>query len=401
MSATSDSVRAEVRAWIASNWHADQSLVAWRERLVDSGWAVPSWPVERHGRGLPSWADRIAAEEIEAAGAVGLPLGGGTALAVPTLLEHAADELVARLLRPTLTGELRWCQLFSEPGAGSDLAGLSTSAVRDGDEWVVNGQKVWTTSAGHADVAMLLARTDRSAPKHGGITYFALPMRQLGVEVRPIRQMNRHASFTEVFLTDARVPDGNRVGALGDGWRVARATLAHERSFATMQRRRIGTAATADHRAVVEARAEADAHFATYAWYPQRAGRVDLLVERAREMGVADDPLVRQELATLVSFARANEWTAQRARAARLLGRPPGAEGSIGKLAASEVARRANHAHARIAGARALLTEGDDPLDAVVAEVIVSTPAQSIAGGTDEIQRNIVAEKILGLPRDP
>ncbi|MCU0261071.1 MAG: acyl-CoA dehydrogenase family protein [Ilumatobacteraceae bacterium] len=401
MSATPGTVRDEVREWIATTWGPDLSLVQWRELLVDAGWAVPSWPVDRHGRGLPAWADRIVAEELDAAGAVGLPIGGGTGLAVPTLLEHADEALIARLLRPTLTGELRWCQLFSEPGAGSDLAGLATSAVCDGDEWVVNGQKVWTTSAGHADLALLLARTDRSVPKHAGITYFALPMRQPGVEVRPIRQMNRHASFNEVFLTDARVPDAHRVGALGDGWRVARATLAHERSFATMQRRRIGTPATAGYRAVIEALAEADEHFATYAWYPQRAGRADLLVERARTMGVATDPLVRQELAGLLSFARANEWTAQRARAARALGRPPGAEGSIGKLAASEVARRAHRTHAHIAGARAMLTAGDDPLDAVVAEVLVSTPAQSIAGGTDEIQRNIVAEKILGLPRDP
>ena len=144
-----------------------------------------------------------------------MPLGGGTSLASPTVLEHGSDELRDRVLRPTLIGEVRWCQLFSEPGAGSDLAGLATSAVLDGDEWVVNGQKVWTTSAHHADLAMLLARTDHGVPKHDGLSYFVLPMHQAGVEVRPIRQMNRHSSFNEVFLTDARVPAAG--GARGSG----------------------------------------------------------------------------------------------------------------------------------------------------------------------------------------
>ena len=153
-------------------------------------------------------------------------------------MEHGSDELRRRLLRPTLTGSLHWCQLFSEPGAGSDLAGLTTTAVRDGDEWVVNGQKVWNTSAHHADLAIMVARTAWDVPKHQGISYFVLPMRQPGVEVRPIVQMNRHASFNEVFLTDARLPAANLVGELGDGWRVARTTLHHERTFATMRRPR-------------------------------------------------------------------------------------------------------------------------------------------------------------------
>ena len=157
-------------------------------------------------------------------------------LAAPTIMTHGSDELRTRILRPTITGEVTWTQLFSEPGAGSDLAGLTTTAVRDGDDFVVNGQKVWNTSAHHADYGMLLARTDWDVPKHQGISYFVLPMDQPGVEVRPILQMNRHSSFNEVFLTDARIPAANFVGELGDGWRVARTTLMHERTFATLRR---------------------------------------------------------------------------------------------------------------------------------------------------------------------
>jgi alkylation response protein AidB-like acyl-CoA dehydrogenase len=393
-------VRDQVRTWCSDAWDPDIGLVAWRERLVDAGWGVPSWPVEWFGRGLPAWADRVVAEELRSLGAVGMPLGAGMTLAAPTLLAHGSDELRSRLLRPSLTGALHWCQLFSEPGAGSDLAGLTTTAVRDGDEWVVNGQKVWNTSAHHADMAILVARTDWDAPKHRGISYFVLPMHQPGVEVRPIVQMNRHASFNEVFLTDARIPAANIVGELGDGWRVARTTLQHERSFATMRRPRFETHAEPG-RTVREAIDEAEEHFRTYVWYPQRAGRADLVVELARAKGVHTDPVVRQEIARLLAFARANEWTAARGQAARALGRAPGPEGSLGKLAASEVARRAARVHALIAGAQGMLCDGPHPADAIVAEVLVSTVAQSIAGGTDEIQRNIIGDNILGLPREP
>ncbi|MEY4159108.1 MAG: hypothetical protein RL743_1603 [Actinomycetota bacterium] len=391
-------LRKTVRAWIATNWDPDVSLLEWRTRLVESGWAVPSWSSRWFGKGLPAWADKVVVDELAAAGCVGMPLGGGMSLAAPTLLKHGSDELNDRILKPTLTGATTWCQLFSEPGAGSDLASLAASAVRDGDEWVVNGQKVWNTSAHHADLGMLLVRTDWDAPKHRGITYLVLPMHQPGVEVRPILQMNRHSSFNEVFLTDARVPVGNVVGDVGMGWDVARTTLANERSFATMKRPRFAKTAG---RVVTEAQAEADDHFATYVWYPQRAGRADLVVERAIANGTATDPIVRDRIAALHSFRMANEWTALRARANRELGRQPGPEGSLGKLAASEVALRAALLHSRIAGANGMLTDNGDPAHPTIAEVLVSTPAQSIAGGTDEIQKNIIGEKILGLPREP
>ncbi len=401
MNSDRDHLIERVREWLRENWDQNSSLLEWRERLVDSGWAVPSWPTEWFGLGLPAWADSVVAEEIKRIGAVGTPVGSGMSLAAPTLIEHASHELKRELLRATLTGATTWCQLFSEPGAGSDLAGLSASAVLDGDEWVVNGQKVWNTSAHHADYGMLLVRTNTTVPKHEGITYMVLPMHQPGVEVRPIRQMNRHSSFNEVFMTDARVPARFVVGTVNDGWRVARATLAHERSFATLRRPRFDSPDGRRGLALDEAELEAEKHFRTYVWYPQRAGRADLVIERAREMGRDHDPVVRDRIADLISFVKVNEWTAQRARAARALGRPPGPEGSLGKLAASEVARRCHRLHAIIAGAHGMLVDGPREHDATIAEVLVSTPAQSIAGGTDEIQRSIIGEKILGLPREP
>lgn len=388
-----------VLAWFQDAWDPDLSLLDWRERLVDSGWAVPSWSSRWYGKDLPAWADRVADKAIKEARGVTTPLGVGIGLAAPTMYDFASDELMEKYLRPTITGELVWCQLFSEPEAGSDLAGLKTTAVRDGDDWVVNGQKVWNTSADHADMGILVARTDWGVPKHAGLTYFLIDMHQDGVETRPIEQMNYRSSFNEVFLTDARIPHNNVVGEVGSGWRVTRGTLAHERAFSTQRNRFFGERVAG--RVVDEARAEAAEYLKTYEWYPQRMGRADLVLERAKTAGLESHSVLRQEMMKLVSFHRAAEWTAGRVKAARALGRPPGSEGSIGKLALSEVARRCNHIHGMISGPQGMLTNGPDPLDSVIAEVLVSTPAQSIAGGTDEIQRNILGENILGLPREP
>jgi alkylation response protein AidB-like acyl-CoA dehydrogenase len=392
MTITERSIEHDALTWFRSAWDPSLSLTAWRRLLVDSGWAVPSWSEQWFGRGLPAWADRIAHAAIRRAGGVATPLGAGVGLAAPTIYDHASEQLKSTYLRPTLTGELTWCQLFSEPGAGSDLAGLQATAVRDGDRWIVNGQKVWNTSADHADMAILIARSDWEAPKHAGLTYFLLDMRQPGIEVRPIRQMNDHASFNEVFLSDALIPHDNVVGEVGGGWAVARGTLSHERSFAT--NREVDFAPGVAGRVIEEAKREAAEYNKTYVWYPQRQGRIDLVLERARSAGRADDPVVRQEMMKLISFHRAAEWTAGRAQAARALG-------SIGKLALSEVARRCNAVHSMISGAGGMLTSTDDPIDAVIAEVLVSTPAQSIAGGTDEIQHNILGENVLGLPKEP
>jgi len=396
---TEAAVVEEVLAWFHGAWDPSLSLLAWRERLVDSGWAVPSWSSRWYGRDLPAWSTAVAHAAIREAGGVATPLGGGMGLAAPTMYDHASDEVKDRFLRPTLTGALTWCQLFSEPVAGSDLAGLKTTAVRDGDDWVVNGQKVWNTSAHHADMGILVTRTDWDVPKHAGMTYFVIEMHQPGIEVRPIRQMNFHSSFNEVFLTDARVPDANRVGDIGAGWRVARGTLAHERSFSTQ--RNVFFHPDAAGRVIDEAKAEAADYLETYKWYPQRMGRIDLAVERTRATGRDSDPVVRNAVAGLLSFHRAAEWTAGRAKAAQELGRPPGSEGSIGKLALSEIARGCNRLYSTVEGARGMLSGWDDPDEAAVAEVLISTPAQSIAGGTDEIQHNILGENMLGLPKEP
>jgi alkylation response protein AidB-like acyl-CoA dehydrogenase len=397
-----EALRAEVRDWVRSYWDPSMSLRAWRELLVGAGWAVPSWPERWYGKGLPAWSDEVVRSEIHRCHAVSSTVTGPAGLAAPTILEQGPDYMRERFLRPLLTGEEVWCQLFSEPSAGSDLAGLTTTAVLDGAEWVVNGQKVWNTSANHADYGMLVARTDWDVPKHQGITYFVLPMKQRGVEVRPLRQMNYHASFNEVFMTDARIPKDWVVGQVGKGWTAALATLAHERRFSLFAS--IGTFEGVDAGAALdEARQEAAEIGKVYSWYPQRAGRADLVVEHARARGVEQEPVVRQEIARLIARQRASQWTAERAKTARAIGRPPGPEGSIGKLALSNVARQSHKVHALIAGAAGMLAEDGSliPLHGIVAETLISVPGQSIAGGTDEIQKNIIGERFLGLPREP
>ncbi len=390
----------EARDWIARHWNPDLSLAEWRGALVDSGWGCPAWPEEWYGRGLPPGTAAAIGDEIVRAGAVGVATGVGMSLAAPTILAHGSDDVKRRLLRPLATGEHKWCQLFSEPGSGSDLASLSTRAQRDGDEWIVNGQKVWNSGAQRAQWGLLLARTDWSVPKHQGITCFALPMRQPGVEVRPLRQMNGHASFNEVFLTDARVAHADIIGEPGNGWTVALTTLAHERSLAAS----IGAALRVlggTGRAAQEAAEEAAEYWKTYEWYPQRAGRPELVTAEIARRGLGDDATLRQHAARVETLARVARWTGQRAQAARAAGRPPGPEGSVAKLLSSEIARTSARAHSAVAGADAMLTGPDSPLGGVIGEIFVSVPAQSIAGGTDEIQRNILGERVLGLPREP
>jgi len=393
-------VRAEVRAWLAANWDPEMSLVAWRNKLVDSGWGMPHWPEAWYGRGLPLGLVRAVEEEFASLGAVGVAKSGVRLLAAATLLEHGTERQKDRFLRRILTGEDTWCQLFSEPGSGSDLAGSTTRADLHGDYWLINGQKVWTTSAHHADHGLLLARTDWDAPKHDGLSYFVIDIKQPGVEVQPLKQMNGHASFNQVFFTDAQVPAENLIGRVGEGWKVAMTTLAHERRGAD------GLSAPAKRgartgRIYAEERRELETANQPYKWYPQRAGRVDLIIDRAKETGADRDPHVRQEIAKLMILAKSAEWTARRARAAQQQGRPQGPEGSLGKLAASHVARAAAHVHTLMTGSEALLTGPGSPRDGIIAEILVSVPAISIAGGTDEIQRNIIAERVLGLPKEP
>jgi alkylation response protein AidB-like acyl-CoA dehydrogenase len=393
-------VRAEVREWLAANWDPDMSLLEWRSKLADSGWGMPQWPKEWYGRGLPHALARVVEDEFASVGAVSVAKSGVRMLAAATLLEHGSNLQKKKFLRRILTGEDTWCQFFSEPGSGSDLAGATTRAELKGDFWIINGQKVWTTSAHHADHGLLLARTDWDAPKHEGLSYFVIDVKQPGVDVQQLKQMNGHASFNQVFFTDAKVPQENLVGRVGEGWKVAVTTLAHERRGAdglTPPSRR-GTRVGRIH---AEERAENEKANQPYKWYPQRAGRVDIIIDRAKETGANKDPYVRQEIAKLMILAKSAEWTARRARAAQQQGRPQGPEGSLGKLAASHVARACSRVHTLITGTEAMLTGPESPRNGIIAEILVSVPAVSIAGGTDEIQRNIIAERVLELPKEP
>jgi alkylation response protein AidB-like acyl-CoA dehydrogenase len=290
-------------------------------------------------------------------------------MVVPTLVDHASDDLQRRFVPPALRGEEIWCQLYSEPGAGSDLAGLTSRAVRDGDEWIVTGQKVWTSQAHVADLGILLARTDVDAPKHRGITMFALPMHQPGVTVRPLVQMTGAAEFNEVFLDEARVPAAWVVGDVNGGWNLAVALLAHERST-------LGRGALTD-----------DEH-------KSKAGRSPLpfsgLVERARGRELLDDRLVRDRLATAFIGEHLVPWGASR-----------GLHPSIGKLWRTIQGRHGAQTAHEIGGPTAAAWEPDDTDADYWAYHVLNCRGMSLGGGTDEIQRNTVGERVLGLPREP
>lgn len=397
---TESAVRLEVRTWLEENWDPNLQLIDWRNKLADSGWGVPGWPKLWHGRNLPAVLLPAIEEEFAAINAVGVARTGIRMLAAATILEHGSDLHKKEYLRRILTGEDTWCQLFSEPGSGSDLAGATTRADFDGKEWIINGQKVWTTSAHHAQHGLLLARTDWDVPKHQGLTYFILDMKQDGVEVHQLRQMNGHASFNQVFFTDAKIAPQYRVDALGAGWKVAMTTLAHERRSADGLRR-FNRDSGLSGPIYEEERQEIATVMEPYKWYPQRAGRVDLAIPRAEETGRIEDPVVRQEIARLLILSKSAEWMARRARAAQEQGMPQGPEGSLGKLAASHVARQASRVHTLISGADVLLTGNDGAMNGTIAEILVSVPATSIAGGTDEIQHNIIAERVLGMEKEP
>lgn len=398
---TADTVRAEVRAWLEANWDPNLGLLEWRNRLIDSGWGAPSWPKRWYGRELPVGLVPIVDEEMERVGAISVARMGIRTLAAATVLAHGTDLHKEKFLRRILTGEDTWCQLFSEPGSGSDLAGALTRAERRGNQWIVNGQKVWNTSAHKADWGLLLARTNMDLVKHKGLAYFIINMRQPGVEAVPLKQMNGHASFNQVFFTDAVVEPEMMLLDDGDGWKVATTTLMHERRGADGMRRYNMQKRERPERIYREEAEEIASALAPYTWYPQRTGRVDLIVERAKATGRNADPVVRQEIAKVLVMAKCAEWTARRARAAQEQGRPQGPEGSLGKLAASYVARAANRVHTMISGADAMLTGPDSTMGGVIAEILISTPAISIAGGTDEIQKNIISERVLEMPKEP
>jgi alkylation response protein AidB-like acyl-CoA dehydrogenase len=333
--------------------------------LAEGGFAVPSWPVEHGGMGASPDQAAIVGQELSRFATPDLyPFMVGVGLVGPTLMTHAPPDQQKRWLANIRSGKEIWCQLFSEPDAGSDLAGLKARAQRDGDLWRVTGSKVWSSRAHYADWGLLLARTDFSVPKHAGITAFAIDMKAPGVDVRPLRQMNGDVHFNEVFLDDAPIPDGDRIGVVGDGWRVAITTLMHERGS-------IGGGFGVSR---------------------------DQLIELGREHDVATDPVARDRLVQAIAALDVSRMTGQRARAAARSGRPPGPEGSGAKL--------------RMAGTLKAIAdlgldlEGPAGVVGPAAEdqwqtLFLMAPSLSIRGGTDEIQRNILGERILGLPPEP
>jgi alkylation response protein AidB-like acyl-CoA dehydrogenase len=354
-----------------------------RGAQYDAGLAWVHFPEGFGGIGESPGLQRHVDQRLRAAGAP--PPHGtlffGLSLAGPTVVTHGRDELRTRALRPMFTGEDVWCQLFSEPGAGSDLAGLATRAVRDGDEWVVNGQKVWNTLAHVADRGMLVARTDPELPKHKGLTYFMVDMHAPGVEVRPLRQITGEAEFNEVYLTDVRVPDADRIGDVGDGWRVSMTTLMNERTT-------IGGATTAAPRHATPV-----------------AEALDIWSKRTDR-----DPVLRDRIARLYVDFEVLRLTNQRAAARRRAGNP-GPEGSIAKLQLATLNKAAYELCIDLLGPAGLVgydytfkRPDEAGLDAPLGsarKMFLRARANSIEGGTSEIMRNILGERVLGLPGEP
>jgi len=344
---------------------------AYQAALVDAGLGFLTWPKRYGGAELTKRHVEIfneVAADYEIPNAI-FTIGHG--MCAPTLLEFGTDEQRDTYLPDLLRGDRLWCQLYSEPGAGSDVASLQTRAVRDGDEWVLNGQKVWTSGAHYCDWGIIIARTNPEAPKHKGITMFVLDMHAPGVEPKPLRQITGAANFNEVFLTDVRVPDADRLGAVDDGWRLSVALLMNERVA-------IGAAGGGP-----------------------RDGGVQPLIRKARERGLLGDASIRQGLMQVYIQQRLASWLGQRTRAALKAGRAPGPEGSLGKLLAANIARQQSDLGIAIAGAAGVAWEEGDARGARWSTAVLTAPASAIAGGTSEIQKNIVGERVLGLPKEP
>jgi alkylation response protein AidB-like acyl-CoA dehydrogenase len=335
----------------------------WQRQLFDGGWTGITWPVEVGGRGGDFVQAMIFRQEESRFDVTSGLFAVAIGMAGPTIIGHGTDAQRARYLPAMLRGEEIWCQLFSEPGAGSDLASLATSAVRDGDEWVVNGQKVWSSGAHHADLGILLARTDPDVPKHRGITFFILDMRTPGVEVRPLRQMTGGATFNEVFFTDVRVPVTNVVGEVNGGWRATMTTLANERNL---------SGGTSD--------------------FPQ-------ILKLARQCGATTDPGIRQRLADCYvkdQIARYLRFRIQTA-VSRGLSTP---ESSVIKLFNSQLSRQIAELTVAVQGPAGGLIGPDAPEQGYWQRQFLSSPSLRIAAGSDEVQRNVIGERVLGLPHD-
>src|SRR3954462_10463780 len=386
LSPSEEEFRDEVRTWLQENHPGpepeaglDEIMVfrrEWQLKLHEAGWAGISWPKEYGGRGATMIEQAIFAAEAtrqEApapANVLGLAMGG------PVVIAHGSDDQKQRYLEPILTGEEIWCQGFSEPESGSDLASLKTRAVKDGDEWVVTGQKVWTTFAQYAKWCMLVARTDPDAPKHKGLTYFLMDMDQPGVEAKPLVQITGEGEFNEVFINEARIPEENVVGGVGNGWGVAITTLMNERA---------GLA------------------FGAIAQIQNSIGRLARLAQEVREEGggsAADDAYIRQKPAHLSIEAETMRLNAYRGLTKTMQSGIPGPEGSLGKWQWAAINQGITQLALEIEGAYAPLARGsENAIDNGAWQYgFLPSRANSIEGGTTDILKNIIAERVLGLP---
>jgi alkylation response protein AidB-like acyl-CoA dehydrogenase len=367
-----EAFRDEVRSWLEENHPGPEPdgeepkflfRRAWQLKMHEAGWAGISWPKEFGGRGATLIEQAIFSEEMarskapSPANVLGLVMGG------PVVIAHGTEDQKERFLEPILSAEEIWCQGFSEPESGSDLASLKTKAVRDNGSWRVSGQKVWTTYAHEAKWCMLLARTDGDAPKHKGLTYFICDMEQDGVEVRPLRQITGEAEFNEIFFDGAHVDDENLIGGEGNGWMVAITTLMHERAG-------LGAASA------ISVRRD-----------------LDELIEEINERGRGDDPVIRQRIAELKIGVEALRLGSLRALTQQMKVGIPGPEGSIAKWEWAMLNQKLTELAADVLGPEALRP------DAEWSYRLLRSRANSIEGGTTDVMKNIVAERVLGLPR--
>ncbi len=417
---TGSEILDELRAWLDDNWDPDLTVAQWWEKLGTAGWAAPTLPTNAYGKGL-SRADAVAVgNAIAEYGALGAPSGLGLLLAAPTIATHGSQEQIDTLVRDIVTGQKAWCQLFSEPGAGSDLAGLTTKAIKDGEEWIINGQKVWTSMGQTADLGMLLARTNPDAPKHQGISWMAIDMLQPGVEIRPLYEMTGHAMFNEVFMSDATVPDKWVIGDLNNGWAAANTTLANERAGLGAGGGGAGAGASPgtiskqlDLRAgdFVEAREKRTA--ARPKAPKARQSTAQLLIGMAKGNGRSSDPTIRQGLAKLHTLGEIGRLNNERLKGVRSRGGDIPGMANISKLGQSEIVRTSRDLGLAIVGAQGMLHAYKDedravndkatgnPFLGMITMTALYAQAPPIYGGTDQIQRNIIGERALGLPKEP
>jgi alkylation response protein AidB-like acyl-CoA dehydrogenase len=382
--------------WLADNWDPGRTVRAWWALLAESGWGFPQFPKEWFGQGLATQGVAGARAAFLEAGALGPPASLGQRLGAPMLLVHGSEEHKSRFLPILTRGDEFWCQFFSEPGSGSDLASAQTRAVRDGDVWHVDGQKVWTSGAQYADRGMLLARTNREVPKHQGLSFFIIDVVQPGIDVRPLHQMNGAHGFNEVFFTDAQVDADRMINEENGGWSVAVTVLMYERLMSALP-----TVAPGPRSGNLDKLAGDAAQIAHSQRAGARTGVSEAVSAVARQLGETADPVMRQRLATLYTKETNLAYYGRAGQAAARSGRRPSAAGSLSKLGRSDLVKAGRDTGMAVLGAEGMLNSPDTPGGGEIQQRALSAPGASIAGGTDEIQRGIVGERVLGLPKEP